>query len=35
MVDFKPDVIILIEDFDGDTPAVDPKVRGLIVNQLS
>jgi hypothetical protein len=34
MVDFKPDVILFIEDFD-DRPFIDPKVRGLIVNLLS
>lgn len=34
MVDFKPDVILFIEDFD-DKPLVDPTIRGLIVNLLS
>jgi hypothetical protein len=34
MIDFKPDVILFIEDFD-DKVLVDSKVRGLIVNQLS
>lgn len=34
VVDFKPDVILFIEDFD-DKPLVDPKVRGLILNLLS
>lgn len=35
MNDFKPDTIIYIEDFDTDTVSIDPKIRGLIVNQLS
>ena len=34
MVDFKPDIILFIEDFD-DQVLVDSKIRGLIVNQLS
>ena len=34
MIDFKPDVILFIEDFD-DKPLVDSKIRGLILNLLS
>jgi hypothetical protein len=35
MIDFKPDIIIYIEDFDCDEVSIDPKVRGLIINHLS
>jgi len=34
MVEFKPDLILFIEDLE-EEPLIDAKVRGLIVNLLS
>ena len=35
MLEFKPDIIVYIEDFDSDYASIDAKVRGLIVNEFS
>lgn len=35
MIEFKPDIVILIEDYDGAQPGVEPDVKGLIINEIS
>lgn len=35
LLEYKPDIIIFIEDFDTDSPSIDAKVRGLIINEFS
>jgi hypothetical protein len=35
MIDFKPDIIIYMEDYDSDCVVIDPRIRGLIINEFS
>lgn len=35
MIEYKPDIIICIEDFDCNQVSIDPQVRGLILNDFS
>jgi hypothetical protein len=32
MMEFKPDIVIYIEDYDSDCVVIEPRVLGLIVN---
>jgi len=35
MTEFKPDLVIFIEDFPCDQVCINPKVQGLIFNEIS
>lgn len=35
MTEFKPDIIIYLEDYDSDEIAIEPRIRGLILNEFS